>query len=349
MVAWKDKWREGNPGACPSLEEQVQVDQSCFLMPRLHGFRVFNEMRSSCRLLFDLRWVTCWWMLVWQGACGNEVIRIMAANTTAGNHSSYDTSEGNRIFRGLKPDIALVQELNVGVGENKNTPATYRGWVDANFGTTFCYHVESGKSIPNGIVSRFPIRAAGVWEDREVPNREFAWARIDLPGENDLWAISLHLKASGDSAKVREREAEDLLKFIQRDIPATDYIVLGGDLNTSHRTEPCIRVLGGRFATGEPWPVDQAGDGDTNAGRTKPYDWVLPDKVLHECRTPLVIGSMSFPDGLVFDSRVFKPLGEVPPILVTDSGAPQMQHMAVMRAFLIPKGPRKPEGVKIAN
>jgi hypothetical protein len=108
-------------------------------------------------------------------------------------------------------------------------------------------------------------------------------------------------------------------------------------------------VLGGRFATGEPWPVDQAGDGDTNAGRTKPYDWVLPDKVLHECRTPLVIGSMSFPDGLVFDSRVFKPLGEVPPILVTDSGAPQMQHMAVMRAFLIPKGPRKPEGVKIAN
>jgi hypothetical protein len=31
-------------------------------------------------------------MLVWQGACGNEVIRIMAANTTAGNHSSYDTS-----------------------------------------------------------------------------------------------------------------------------------------------------------------------------------------------------------------------------------------------------------------
>ena len=121
-----------------------------------------------------------------------------------------------------------MHELNVGVGENKNTPATYRGWVDANFGTAFSYHVESGKSIPNGIVSRFPIRAAGVWEDREVPNRKFAWARIDLPGEADLWAISLHLKASGDSAEVREREAEDLLKFIQRDIPETDYIVLGG-------------------------------------------------------------------------------------------------------------------------
>lgn len=280
---------------------------------------------------------------------GGEVVRIMAANTTAGNYSSYDTSEGNRIFRGLKPDIALVQEMNVGVGDTKNTPATYRAWVDANFGTVFFYHVETGKDIPNGIVSRYPILSSGFWEDEELTNREFVWAKLDIPGETDLWTISVHLKASGGSSKVRNRQAEALVQVIQNHIPADDYVVLGGDLNTTSRTESCLTKLAEVFFTEGPWPVDQAGDGDTNAKRTSPYDWVIPDKKLHALATPLVIGTNSFPNGLVFDSRIFTPLADVPPILVTDSGAPQMQHMAVMRAFLIPVVPSKPTGLKIVN
>jgi endonuclease/exonuclease/phosphatase family metal-dependent hydrolase len=280
---------------------------------------------------------------------GGEVIRIMTANTTAGNNSSYDTSEGNRIFRGLKPDVALVQEMNVGVGENKNTPATYRAWVDANFGNGFRYHVETGKSIPNGIVSRYPILGSGFWEDQELTNREFVWARIDIPGDTDLWAISVHLKASGNSSRVRKNQAEELIKAIRKTIPATDYIVLGGDLNTTGRTESCIKTLAELFATGAPWPVDQAGDGDTNANRTNPYDWVIPNTKLQAFRTPLVIGSNSFPDGLVFDTRVFTPLSDVPPVLATDSSAPQMQHMAVLRAFLIPLAPPKPTGLKVVK
>jgi len=288
-------------------------------------------------------------ILAGQPVFADEVIRIMAANTTAGNNASYDTSEGNRIFRGLKPDIALVQEMNVGVGENKNTPATYRAWVNANFGTVFSYHVETGKSIPNGIVSRYPILGSGFWEDHELPNREFVWARIDIPGNTDLWAISVHLKASGNSAKIRGKQADELLKVIRRDIPAADYMVLGGDLNTTSRTESCIKTLSGFFATGGPWPVDQGGDGDTNANRSSPYDWVIPNMNLQARRTPLVIGANAFPDGLVFDSRVFTSLSDVPPILATDSGAPQMQHMAVMRAFLIPLAPSIPTGLKIVD
>lgn len=286
-----------------------------------------------------------------QKAPADQVIRIMAANTTAGNFSSYDTSEGNRIFRGLKPDIALVQEMNVGVRENKNTPATYRAWVDANFGSTFSYHVETGKSIPNGIVSRYPILQSGFWEDVELTNREFVWARIDIPGDTDLWAVSLHLKASGDSTRVRRKQVEELLKAMRNDIPVNDYIVLGGDLNTANRTEPCLTVLAENFMTGAPWPVDQAGDGDTNANRTRPYDWVIPNAKLQALRTGLVIGSNTFPDGLVFDSRVFTPLSDVSPVIQGDSGAPQMQHMAVMRAFLIPvaAAPSRPEGLKIVD
>ncbi len=41
-------------------------------------------------------------------ASASEVIRIMAANLTSENFSSYDPGEGNRIFQGLDPDIALV-------------------------------------------------------------------------------------------------------------------------------------------------------------------------------------------------------------------------------------------------
>ncbi|NQX01675.1 hypothetical protein HQ447_13540, partial [bacterium] len=70
-------------------------------------------------------------------AAADEVIRIMAANITSGNNQSYDPGEGNRIFQGLDPDVVLVQEMNVGVSANKNTPATYRAWVTTNFGTSF--------------------------------------------------------------------------------------------------------------------------------------------------------------------------------------------------------------------
>jgi endonuclease/exonuclease/phosphatase family metal-dependent hydrolase len=308
-----------------------------------------QHLHFQMNMMFPIRLFTMLMIFTGSQVSADEVIRIMAANTTAGNNSSYDTSEGNRIFRGLKPDIALVQEMNVGVGERKNTPATYRDWVNANFGTGFHYHVETGKTIPNGIVSRYPILDSGFWEDRELTNREFVWAKIDIPGDINLWAISLHLKASGDSSRVRKNQAEQLLQAIQKTIPAADYVVLGGDLNTAQRTESCMKTLAALFVTGGPWPVDQAGDGDTNANRTRPYDWVLPNMKFHACRTPLVIGSNSFPDGLVFDTRAFTPLSDVPPILATDSGAPQMQHMAVMRAFLIPLAPSKPTGLKVVN
>ena len=91
----------------------------------------------------------------------DEVVRIMAANITSGNLQSYDPGHGNRIFQGLKPDIALVQEMNFG----NNTASALRAWVNANFGTGFSYFCEAGAQIPNGIVSRYPILASGEWKD----------------------------------------------------------------------------------------------------------------------------------------------------------------------------------------
>jgi len=62
---------------------------------------------------------------------------------------------------------------------------------------------------------------------------------------------------------------------------------------------------------------------------------MMTDADLDAKRTPLVIGSNSFPAGLVFDSRVYSPIGEVSPARATDSGASAMQHMAVMKAFTV--------------
>lgn len=257
-------------------------------------------------------------------------VRLMAGNLTSGNLQAYE-APGTRIFQGLKPDIAMIQEWNVG----NNTTATIRAWVDTTFGPTFAYYRESGSTvqIPNGIVSRYPILASGFWADAQSPNREFAYARIDVPGTKDLWAVSVHLLT--DDAK-RPAEATQLVGYINTMVPAGDYLVIGGDFNSDNRTEAAITTLGQVVTVTGPFPVDQAGDGDTNAGRSSPYDWVMLDADLAPRQVPVAIGANSFPNGLVFDSRVYTPLADVAPVVMSDSAASMMQHMGVVRDVLLP-------------
>lgn len=260
----------------------------------------------------------------------DERLRIVAANLTSGNGQDYDPGHGARILRGLQPDIVLIQEFNY----LNNTASDFRAWVDDTFGADFSYMREpSPGQIPNGVISRYPILASGKWEDANVSNRDFAWARIDIPGDRDLWVISVHLLTTSSSN--RNAEASQIINYIAaQGIPSTDYVALGGDFNTDSRTESCLNTLSSYFVTSGPFPVDQSGNGNTNANRNKPYDWVLADAELHALRTPVVLGANSFANGLVFDSRVYSPLPS--PVLVGDSGATNMQHMAVVRDFLIP-------------
>ncbi|HLL52304.1 MAG TPA: endonuclease/exonuclease/phosphatase family protein [Myxococcaceae bacterium] len=255
-------------------------------------------------------------------------IRVMAANTTSGNLQSYDPGHGIRIFQGLKPDIVLIQEFNYG----DNSAATIRAFVDSTFGPGFYYYRQPGMQIPNGIISRYPIIASGFWDDTSVSNRDFAWARIDIPGSKDLWAVSLHLLTTDSS---RPGEATQLVNYINANVPAGDYLVVGGDLNTDSRTETCMNTLSQVVVTSGPYPVDQNGTDGTNASRTKPYDWVLADTDLNPLHVPAVIGSSTYSSGLVFDSRVYTPLSEVSPVLVGDSGATNMQHQAVVKDFSV--------------
>ena len=262
-------------------------------------------------------------------------VRIIAANTTSGSQTSYDTDESIRLFQGLKPDVVLLQEFRYKNG----TDGEIRQFIDTAFGSTFVYYREPAATLndlPNGIISRFPIAESGSWDDPSVDNRGFAYAKIQIPNAaHALWAISVHLLTSSSGA--RNTEATNLVAKIKDVIPAGDYVVLGGDFNTSVKDEPCITTFKEVLTASPPWPDDGAGNENTNAPRSKPYDWMLADGDLTTLAIPVRIGARSFGPGLVFDSRVYKPLADVAPIQMGDSDALNMQHMPIVRDFAFPK------------
>lgn len=268
---------------------------------------------------------------VWIVEVGAERIRIVAANVTSGNLQSYDPGHGARILKGLSPDVVLIQEFNYG----DNSPASIRTFVDNTFGPGFSYYRETGSlQIPNGVISRYPVLASGRWVDSNVSNRGFAWARLDIPGNSELFVVSVHLLTS--SAGNRNSEAGQIRTYIQNNVPAGDYVVIGGDFNTDTRSEAAFTTFSQVVSTTGPWPADRNGNQGTNAGRTKPYDNVLVSSDLRMFEVPVVIGSSSFTNGLVADTRVYQPISEIAPALTSDSGATNMQHMAVVRDFMLP-------------
>jgi endonuclease/exonuclease/phosphatase family metal-dependent hydrolase len=256
-------------------------------------------------------------------------IKIMAANLSSGTGSAYE-SPGIRIFQGLQPDVVLIQEFNYDSGSLDDL-------VDLAFGTEYYYSVEGDSdSIPNGIVSRWPITSFGEWSS-PVVNRDFAWAVIDIPGEIDLQAVSVHLPTS--SSGDRNTEAGLLKTLVADNFNSAYYIVIGGDLNTGSTGESCIGTFNTFLDADDHRPVDQDGNDNTNEPRGEPYDWVMPNATLDAYHATLTIGSSSYQQGLVFDSAVYSPLTEVSPVQFTDSHVSGMQHMGVMKTFNIPVGP----------
>ena len=203
-----------------------------------------------------------------------QTIRTVAANITSGNGQAYE-AEGTRILQGLQPDVVMIQEFNV----SSSSSTDLRNWVNSTFGSEFSYFRESSGAIPNGVISRWPIVSSGSWDDTTISDRGFAWARIDIPGDKNLWVVSVHLKASTGSSNSNQRQsqAQQLVTYIQAHVPADDYLLLGGDFNTYSTSESCLTTLSALLTTVAPYPVDQSGDADTNASRGEHYDWVLAE------------------------------------------------------------------------
>nr|WP_244237416.1 lamin tail domain-containing protein [Corallococcus llansteffanensis] len=260
----------------------------------------------------------------------NVRLRLMAANLSSGTGQDYDPGHGIRIFQGTDADVVMIQEFNY----KTDSAADIRSFVDTAFGTGFSYFREAGAQIPNGIISRYPIVAAGEWDDTQVSNRDFSWARINIPGPKDLWVVSVHLLTT--SSSVRNTEASNLVKFINANVPAGDFLAIGGDFNSGSRSEALFSTFSQVVSTASPYPADRNGNTNTNAGRNSPYDHVLVDSDLRAYQTSVVIGSSTFANGLVADTRVYSPLSDISPALSGDSGASGMQHMGVIKDFLVP-------------
>ncbi|MGI8964591.1 MAG: endonuclease/exonuclease/phosphatase family protein, partial [Limisphaerales bacterium] len=233
------------------------------------------------------------------------------------------------------PDIVAIQEFNY----QGNTPADFRSMLDTAFGTNFVYSRESSGtetySIPNGIISRFPIISSGFWDDTLAPDRGFAWARLDIPGSNDLYVVSVHLL--GSSSTSRATEAANLKALIQSTFTNNPLVIVAGDFNTTTRGETALTTFT-TFLSDDPVPTDResGGDADTNAPRNKPYDYVLPSFSFRSNLVATVLGSHTFTNGLVFDSYIYNSLyslSEVMPIQAADST--NAQHMAVLKDFRI--------------
>ena|ERR1041385_5184729 len=151
-------------------------------------------------------------------AQSNVTVRVMASNLTSGNNMRYE-QPGLNILQGLKPDIVAMQEFNVSNQFGINTTAALSNMVATTFGTNFVFFRETGYAIPNGIISRYPLLNSGSWADSDpnISDRGFAWARIDLPGTNELYVVSVHLKASSgpDNEARRAAEAAELKDLIK--------------------------------------------------------------------------------------------------------------------------------------
>jgi hypothetical protein len=77
----------------------------------------------------------------------------------------------------------------------------------------------------------------------------------------------------------------------------------------------------------------------------KNYDWILNDADLAPYQIPVdffdgtlevLEGKNRYSSGLVFDSTTFPNLDWVKPVFSSDSRAPGMQHLAVIKDYLVP-------------
>lgn len=262
----------------------------------------------------------------------DDAFSVLAGNITSGSNQEYEDA-GERILEALGPDVALLQEFNM---TNGTSEAVYRAWVNEHFGTNFSFCLEpvATANIPNGIVSRWPISEWGEWDDTTLTDRDFVWAKIALPGNVPLYAVSLHIKASSGSDAQRTAEVRALTNYIaQAGWMTNGYVVLGGDFNFDGRSETALSVLTSSIVRDTFQSADQVGNKNTNSGRDKPYDMVLPSTNLNARHRSFACYGYNFPNGMVFDTRITWASGLPPPALSTDSAVFNMQHMAVMKLF----------------
>lgn len=179
-------------------------------------------------------------------------LRVLLANDPAADYAAD------------QPAVVLFQ--NFVAGDNGET--AIRNWVTTTFGGEFSYVRDAKTLVPSGVISRFSIVKHGVWsalETKEGDGRSL-YAQIDLPGKKDLWVINTHLSSD---PKQRLAQTNALLEHLLTEVPETDYLLVGGQLNITDVDDPALEVLQRMLGVESPLTVKQK-DGEV-------YDWLLVD------------------------------------------------------------------------
>ena len=163
-----------------------------------------------------------------------------------------------------QPAVVLFQNFVAG----DNSPAALNDWVATHFGAEFSYVHDAKSVLPSAVISRFTIAEYGVWSDLESQygDGRSLYARIDLPGETDLWVVNTHLSPESE---LRRQQAEALLKRIIYTLPEEVYLLIGGQLNITDNADPALDILQEVVVTEGPLLIKQE-DGAV-------YDWLLAD------------------------------------------------------------------------
>jgi len=255
----------------------------------------------------------------------NDSFTLATANLTSSGQLYREA--GQRILTASAADIVAIQEWKV------TNSGGHRAFVDHVFGSNYFYVVESN-SLPNGVISKWPIIAWGLWIDIYAFGRNHLWATIDLPGSRNLHVVSVHLDFSGGEG-TRQYETLQLLNQLDAaGFPTNDYLAVCGDLNIQSYTEAAMQLLADELSD-ERRPADQNGVRETNQSRTRFYDAVLPSSLLNELHLPLYFNGHLFSEGIVFDTRTWTNALPPEPAQLLDSNDGGMAHMLVMKLFAI--------------
>lgn len=254
---------------------------------------------------------------------GTFQVTVASANLSDNTTQAYD-SAGIRILQALKPDIVGIQEFNY----KKGTSADL---VYELFGPGYHFTRERGGArLPNGVISRWPILESGQWDDPYIQNRNFVWATIGIPGPKPLHVVSVHL--ASNRRDLRALQARFLVRRIAEAFGKDAYVALCGDMNVTSRDAEALGILL-EVMEDRHQPSDQSGNKNTNATRNRPYDYVLASAALDRCHVATVLNGRKFPEGLVFDTRLWNP----PPAPARwDDTARDLQHLPVLKTFAIP-------------
>ena len=270
-------------------------------------------------------------------------LRLLAANITSGNDQAYE-EEGIRIFKALKADIIMIQEFNSKTGIDS--------FVKNTFGAEYTYfrgNPRGNGDIPDGIISKYPIIKSGEIDDPRVTDREIDWVEIKVSDKVKLMVFSVHLKGQEDNSQITA--AQIITKEISehKKLNTGYYYIVGGDFNgeASVSNEGFGKYNGEDiFVINSAFPKSEYGDdGNTNKSRTARLDYVLVDNELYKYQisTDYCISEGSckkYKDGLVFDSRNYSNSDlsvYFSPVESSDCDVKNMQHLAVVKDFLIGK------------